>query len=175
MTPVLITCHSWVHQDQMARVFFSSIARLPSETPPALRPLRQEELNTLKVSPPPATLPAPFPCVTLAYRLSHFTFLLLLPPLAAQIQKKIPPRTLEPSKGGWQTCGAGIRVGTLPRQDPPKVAASPNGRGSGLGLPTSGPSRGVRRIAKPNGWGIGLALPHIWTLQKCSATLRGGD
>eukprot|EP00884_Botryococcus_braunii_P002231 jgi/Botrbrau1/12008/Bobra.247_2s0013.1 len=48
LTPLLFTCHSWVHQDQMARIFFSSIARLPSQTPPALRALRQEELDTLK-------------------------------------------------------------------------------------------------------------------------------
>lgn len=48
-TPILITCHSWVHQDQMSRIFFSSEARVPRLTPPALLSLRKEELDTLKV------------------------------------------------------------------------------------------------------------------------------
>ncbi len=48
-TSTLITCHSWVHQDQMTRVFFSSVGRLPCHTPAALVKLRQQELEVLKV------------------------------------------------------------------------------------------------------------------------------
>ncbi|KAJ8759949.1 hypothetical protein K2173_010805 [Erythroxylum novogranatense] len=49
--PVNITCHSWVHSkydNHRKRVFFTSKAYLPSQTPDGLRRLREEELALLR-------------------------------------------------------------------------------------------------------------------------------
>ncbi|TYI70849.1 hypothetical protein E1A91_D08G251800v1 [Gossypium mustelinum] len=46
--PIHFLCNSWVYQNQGSRIFFSTKAYLPRDTPEALRKCREEELRMLR-------------------------------------------------------------------------------------------------------------------------------
>ncbi|MBA0764132.1 hypothetical protein Gotri_013501 [Gossypium trilobum] len=46
--PIHFLCNSWVYQNQGSRIFFSTKAYLPRDTPEALRMCREEELRVLR-------------------------------------------------------------------------------------------------------------------------------